>query len=76
MVEDPDRRKRIVSSIHDTSHMGLNRTTDMVKMSGKVTCPLPYRPSCSIVNITVIHGTLKYGQPNIQSIPRHQFYLT
>ena len=30
VVEDPDRRKRIVLSIHDTSHMGLNRTTDMV----------------------------------------------
>ena len=30
VVEDLDRRKRVVSSIHDTSHMGLNRTTDMV----------------------------------------------
>ena len=30
VVEDPDQQKRIVSSIHDTSHMGLNRTTDMV----------------------------------------------
>ena len=30
VVEDPDRRKRIVSSIHDSSYMGLNRTTDMV----------------------------------------------
>ena len=37
MVEDPDRRKRIVSSIHDTAHMGLNRTTDMV--SGKYYWP-------------------------------------
>ena len=33
VIENPDQRKRIVSSIHDTSHMGLNRTTDMV--SGK-----------------------------------------
>ena len=37
MIEDPDQRKRIVSSIHDTSHMGLNRTTDMV--SGKYYWP-------------------------------------
>jgi hypothetical protein len=37
MIEDPDWRKRIVSSIHDTSHMGLNRTTDMV--SGKYYWP-------------------------------------
>ena len=37
VVEDPDRRKRIVSSIHDTAHMGLNRTTDMV--SGKYYWP-------------------------------------
>ena len=37
MVEDPDQRKRTVSSIHDTSHMGLNRTTDMV--SGKYYWP-------------------------------------
>ena len=37
VVEDPDRRKRIVASIHDTSHMGLNRTTDMV--SGKYYWP-------------------------------------
>ena len=37
MIEDPDQRKRIVSSIHDTSHMGLNRTTDIV--SGKYYWP-------------------------------------
>ena len=37
VVEDPDRQKRIVSSIHDTAHMGLNRTTDMV--SGKYYWP-------------------------------------
>ena len=37
VVEVPDRRKRIVSSIHDTAHMGLNRTTDMV--SGKYYWP-------------------------------------
>ena len=37
VVEDPDRRKRIVASIHNTSHMGLNRTTDMV--SGKYYWP-------------------------------------
>ena len=37
VVEDPDQRKRIVSSIDDTAHMGLNRTTDMV--SGKYYWP-------------------------------------
>ena len=37
VIEDPDRQKRIISSIHDTSHMGLNRTTDMV--SGKYYWP-------------------------------------
>ena len=37
VIEDPDQWKRIVSSIHDTSHMGLNRTTDMV--SGKYYWP-------------------------------------
>ena len=37
VIEDPDQQKRIVSSIHDTSHMGLNRTTDMV--SGKYYWP-------------------------------------
>ena len=30
VVEDPDQRKQIVASIQDTSHMGPNRTTDMV----------------------------------------------
>ena len=30
VIEDADQRKRIISSIHDTAHMGLNRTTDMV----------------------------------------------
>ena len=30
VIEDPDQQNRIISSIHDTSHMGLNRTTDMV----------------------------------------------
>lgn len=37
VVEDPDRRKRNVASIHDTSHMGLNKTADMV--SGKYYWP-------------------------------------
>ena len=37
MIEDPDHLKRIVSSIRDASHMGLNRTTDMV--SGKYYWP-------------------------------------
>ena len=29
VIEDPNQ-KLIVASIHDTSHMGLNRTTDVV----------------------------------------------
>lgn len=30
VVEDAGQRKRIISSIHDTSHLGVNRTHDMV----------------------------------------------
>ena len=29
IIEDPDQQKRIIGSIQDTSHMGLNWTTDM-----------------------------------------------
>ena len=37
IIEDPDQWRRIISSIHDTSHMGLNRTTDMI--AGKYSWP-------------------------------------
>ena len=30
VVEDLEQRKRIVANIHNTSHLGLNRTNDMV----------------------------------------------
>ena len=30
VVEDGAKRERIISSIHDTSHLGVNRTLDMV----------------------------------------------
>ena len=30
VMEDIAQRKRIISSIHDTSHLGVNRTQDMV----------------------------------------------
>ena len=30
VVEDHQQRTRIISSIHDTCHLGLNRTNDMV----------------------------------------------
>jgi len=29
-VEDIGQRKQIISSIHDTSHLGVNRTNDMM----------------------------------------------
>ena len=30
VVEDLEKRKRIISSSHDGSHMGLNRTNDII----------------------------------------------
>ena len=30
VIEDVEKRKRIISSTHDASHLGLNRTNDMV----------------------------------------------
>ena len=30
MVEDPKQRGRIISSVHDSCHLGLNRTNDML----------------------------------------------
>ena len=30
VVEDKEKRARIISSIHDSSHFGINRTIDMV----------------------------------------------
>ena len=30
MVEDQEKRKRIVATIHDSSHLGINRTLDLV----------------------------------------------
>ena len=30
VVEDPKQGARIISSVHDSCHMGLNRTNDMV----------------------------------------------
>ena len=30
VIEDVTQRKRIIKSIHDASHMGINRTLDMV----------------------------------------------
>ena len=30
VVEDPEKRKRLVSSVHDSSHFGVNRTLDMI----------------------------------------------
>ena len=30
VIEDPAQRRRIVSSIHDSSHMGVNRSLDIV----------------------------------------------
>ena len=30
VVEDTEQRKRIIASIHNASHLGLNRTNDMV----------------------------------------------
>ena len=30
VIEDVDKRKRIISSTHDASHLGLNKTNDMV----------------------------------------------
>ncbi len=30
VVEEKDKRKRIVASIHDESHVGVNRTLDMI----------------------------------------------
>ena len=30
VVESQEQRKRIISQIHDASHLGLNRTNDMV----------------------------------------------
>ena len=30
VVEDVAQRKRIISSIHDANHLGVNRTNDMV----------------------------------------------
>ena len=35
VVEDLEKRKRIISSSHDGSHMGLNRTNDII--AGKYT---------------------------------------
>ena len=30
VIEEPDRRARIVATIHDANHLGINRTLDMV----------------------------------------------
>lgn len=30
VVEDPKQRGRIISSVHDSCHLGLNRTNDML----------------------------------------------
>ena len=30
VVEDKEQRKRIIGAIHDPSHMGVNRTLDMI----------------------------------------------
>ena len=30
MVEEHTKRKRIVAAIHDSSHLGINRTLDLV----------------------------------------------
>lgn len=32
VVEDSKQKQRIISSIHDSSHLGVNRTNDMVAM--------------------------------------------
>ena len=30
VVEDQEKKKRIVASIHDSNHLGINRTLDLV----------------------------------------------
>ena len=30
VIEDPQRRRRIITNIHDSSHLGTNRMQDMV----------------------------------------------
>ena len=30
VVEDPAKRKRVIASLHDSNHLGINRTLDMV----------------------------------------------
>ena len=30
VVEDHQKRKRIVASVHDSNHLGINRTVDLV----------------------------------------------
>lgn len=30
MIEDVDRREHVIASIHNSNHLGINRTLDMV----------------------------------------------
>ena len=52
VIEDAAKRRRIISSIHDSSHMGVNRSIDMV--SQKYYWPGLTKDVRSYVSIAII----------------------
>ena len=55
VIEDRAQRQRIISSIHDSSHMGVNRSIDMV--SQKYYWPGITKDVRSYVSVRVLLGT-------------------
>ena len=53
VVEDSEQRKRIVASTHDGSHLGLNRTNDMI--ASKYYWPGLFTDVKTYVSFTSLH---------------------